>query len=67
MDLVRTSGQVLQDRAGDVLELEQKLDQLRDRLGPKTFSIRFDENGEIATQGRAIVAGRLLRQIHYNW
>ncbi|ORY30765.1 hypothetical protein BCR39DRAFT_104825 [Naematelia encephala] len=79
VDLVRTSGEVLEGSLEPphgalsptdvlhVLQMEQKLDGLRDRLGVKTFSIRFDSKGRIAVEGRAVLAGRLLRQIHYNW
>jgi hypothetical protein len=52
-----------------ILDLENRLDQLRSRLSKKTFG----SSGEVTPAGldetanRADVAGRLLRQIHFNW
>ncbi|WWC85388.1 uncharacterized protein L201_000251 [Kwoniella dendrophila CBS 6074] len=50
-----------------VLRLDSQLDQLRDRLGSATFDINLDSNDNVDPSTRGITAGKLLRQIHYNW
>lgn len=79
-DLVRVQGEVLERLRGSaprngteailrILDLENQLDQLRSRLAWKTLGPHHTDNsGEIdGSIYRADVAGRLLRQIHFNW
>lgn len=79
VDLVRVQGEVLESlRRGStctgpeaimsILDLESRLDKLRSRLSKWTFeppqanTAVIDENAN-----RTDMAGRLLRQIHFNW
>lgn len=72
VDLVCVQGQILESLHGNapstghvehILSLDHKLESLRAKLGDRTFGLERGINRE----ERARTAGRLLRQIHYNW
>lgn len=79
-DLVRVQGEVLErlresvpcneaEAIMRVLNLEDRLDQLRSRLVKKTSISSLASNTSMPDDRRcrADIAGRLLRQIHFNW
>jgi hypothetical protein len=72
VDLVCVQGQILESlysnapstgHVEQILSLDHKLESLRAKLGDRTFGLERGNNRE----ERARTAGRLLRQIHYNW
>lgn len=79
-DLVCVQGEVLERLRGSmpcneteaimrVLDLEDRLDRLRSRLVRKTSGSSLSSNISVLDDRRcrADIAGRLLRQIHFNW
>lgn len=73
VELVRVQGELLENLHGTayteshaelVLRLDSRLNQLRITLGPKTFG-QTEAHANMAERARS--AGKLLRQIHFNW
>nr|XP_019044437.1 hypothetical protein I302_06348 [Kwoniella bestiolae CBS 10118]OCF23367.1 hypothetical protein I302_06348 [Kwoniella bestiolae CBS 10118] len=50
-----------------ILQLDAKLFGLRERLSTGTFDISLDREVNVEPSARGATAGKLLRQIHYNW
>ncbi|WRT67531.1 uncharacterized protein IL334_004503 [Kwoniella shivajii] len=50
-----------------ILQLDGQMLSLRDRLGTGTFDIALGGEVNVDPSTRGTTAGKLLRQIHYNW